>query len=53
MPPIHILGAKPLEDGQKDFILQVVHEDLVDLEESYILYRDEYLDLSPFAKDTS
>ena len=53
MPPIHILGAKPLEDGQKDIVLQVVHEDQVDLDESYLLYRDEYLDLSSFAKDSS
>jgi len=53
MPPIHILGAKTLQDGQKEFVIQIVNDEKLNFDESYLLYMDEYLDLSSFENDSS
>ena len=53
MPSVHIIGVKQIEDDKKNFVIKTVHRNHVNIDESYLLYGNEYLDFSSFEWDSS
>mgnify|MGYP001265389656 CR=1 FL=1 len=51
LPVIRLLGVNPLLDGHKEIALHIIHKEKINVEQSYLLYQDEYLNIGDFLID--
>ena len=51
LPPVRLLGIKPMLDGHKEIALHIIHKEKINVEQSYLLYQDEYLNIGDFLID--
>ena len=51
LPPVRLLGIKPLLDGHKEIALHIIHKEKINVEQSYLLFQDEYLNIGDFLTD--